>query len=46
METAIHVEGSCSLAAGERVRFDVVQGPKGAQAANVRRSETVGRLIQ
>jgi CspA family cold shock protein len=31
----IQVEGFRTLAEGQAVRFDVVQGPKGLQAANV-----------
>jgi CspA family cold shock protein len=35
--TAIEAEGFRSLSEGDRVEFEVVQGPKGAQAASVRR---------
>ncbi len=33
--SAIQAEGFKSLAEGQVVQFDVVQGPKGLQAANV-----------
>jgi cold shock protein len=34
--SAIQAEGFKSLAEGQKVTFDVTQGPKGLQAANVR----------
>jgi len=35
--TAIQAEGFRSLAEGDRVEFEVVKGPKGLQAQNVRK---------
>ena len=35
--TAIKAEGFRSLAEGDRVEFEVTRGPKGLQAANVRK---------
>jgi CspA family cold shock protein len=35
--TAIEGEGFRSLAEGDRVQFEVTQGPKGPQASNVRK---------
>jgi cold shock protein len=36
--SAISGEGFKTLAEGERLEFDVVNGPKGLQAANVRKA--------
>jgi CspA family cold shock protein len=36
--SAIQQEGFKTLAEGDRVEFDITRGPKGLQAANVRRA--------
>ena len=35
--TAIQMDGFRSLSEGDRVEFDVIKGPKGLQAQNVRK---------
>jgi CspA family cold shock protein len=37
--TAIQTEGFRTLNEGEMVQFEIVQGPKGLQASNVRRAD-------
>jgi CspA family cold shock protein len=42
--SAIQMEGYKSLSQGQEVQFDITQGPKGLQAANVRKPEELEEL--
>ncbi|MAX91154.1 MAG: cold shock domain protein CspD [Pseudomonas sp.] len=43
--SAIQMEGYRTLKAGQAVMFDILQGPKGLHATNIRSLQTTGEAV-